>query len=169
MSYAEGAYRQAFHDTPVREFHEVFGHPVNFDPKHEPSIEQRLLRVQMIASELVELARAMGVMLWIRSELNDDEDKCVSVEPVARRYDPIEAADAFGDIRYLVDGGNLICGFPGELVLAEIHRSNMSKLGADGKPVTRADGKTIKGPNYFKPNIAKVIGLEAPAAVGVPA
>lgn len=155
------AFQQAFHDTPVREFHEVFGHPVSYDPKAAPDIGVRVLRVQMLASELVELARAMGVKLKIDTTQAGDEDAAVlCADDGSGRYDPVESADALGDLRYIVDGGNLVCGFPGELVLAEIHRSNMSKLGADGKPVKREDGKILKGPNYFKPNIAKVIGLE---------
>ena len=44
-----------------------------------------------------------------------------------------------------------------EEVFEEIQRSNMSKLGEDGKPIYREDGKVLKGPNYFKPNIAKII------------
>jgi len=42
-------------------------------------------------------------------------------------------------------------------VFSEIQRSNMSKLGADGKPIYREDGKVLKGPNYFKPNIADIL------------
>lgn len=156
-------YTQAFHDTPVREFHEAFNHPISLDPRHTPAIEQRELRVRMIAEELVELARAFGVQLKVDSTEDEDEAKCVLVRANAQHladYDPVEAADALGDLRYLIDGSNLVCGFPGELVLAEIHRSNMSKLGEDGKPVRRADGKSMKGPNYFKPNIARVLGLQ---------
>jgi predicted HAD superfamily Cof-like phosphohydrolase len=148
----------AFHDTPVREFHEVFGHPVSTDPKQVPAIEHRVLRIRMIAEELVETARAMGVALRVNSDL-DEEAQVLAAPMSGAEYDPIEAADGLGDIRYLVDGGNLICGFPGEHVLAEIHRSNMSKLGEDGKPVMRADGKFLKGPNYTKPDIRKVLGL----------
>jgi predicted HAD superfamily Cof-like phosphohydrolase len=44
-----------------------------------------------------------------------------------------------------------------EEVFDEIQRSNMSKLGEDGKPVYREDGKVLKGPNYFKPNIDSII------------
>ena len=44
-----------------------------------------------------------------------------------------------------------------EAVFKEIQRSNMSKLGEDGKPIYREDGKVLKGPNYFKPDIAKVL------------
>jgi len=42
-------------------------------------------------------------------------------------------------------------------VVREIHRSNMSKLGEDGRPIYREDGKIMKGPNYFKPNLASVL------------
>jgi predicted HAD superfamily Cof-like phosphohydrolase len=45
-----------------------------------------------------------------------------------------------------------------EEVFDEIHRSNMSKLGEDGKPLYREDGKVLKGPNYFRPDIKKIIG-----------
>lgn len=161
MSYARYAYERAYHDTPVREFHEIFGHPISYDPKAVPDIGVRILRVQMLASELVELARAMGVKLKVDTTQPGDEDACVLVaDDGTGSYSPVEAADALGDLRYIVDGGNLVCGFPGELVLTEIHRSNMSKLGADGLPVKREDGKILKGPNYTKPNIAKVIGVE---------
>lgn len=163
MSFAARAFQLAFHDTPVREFHEAFGLPVNYDPKSSPSIEQRVLRVQMLATELVEFARASGVILRVDSTLSRDEDACVEViAGVGDAYDPVEAADALGDIKYLADGGNVVYGFPGDLVIAEIHRSNMSKLGDDGKPIFREDGKVMKGPKYFKPNIRRVLFGEAP-------
>ena len=44
-----------------------------------------------------------------------------------------------------------------EEVFEEIQRSNMSKLGEDGKPIYREDGKVLKGPNYFKPNIVDIL------------
>jgi predicted HAD superfamily Cof-like phosphohydrolase len=155
-----GAYEQAFHDSPVREFAQIFGGRISFDPNDTPPIATHVLRVQMIASELVELARAMGVALRIDTSRPGDEDSCVLVEGTAtEQYNPIEAADAFGDIRYLTDGGNIECGFPGEIVLAEIHRSNLSKLMPDGSVKRREDGKVMKGPNYFKPNIGKCIGM----------
>lgn len=158
MSHAARAYQVAFHDTPVREFHEAFGLPVNYDPTLPPSMAQRVLRVQMLATDLVELARASSVNLRVDSTLSGDEDACVvCVEAPSDEYDPVEAADALGDIKYLADGGNVVYGFPGDLVTAEIHRSNMSKLGDDGRPVFRADGKVMKGPKYFKPDIRRVL------------
>lgn len=49
------------------------------------------------------------------------------------------------------------CGFPFEEGFLEVHRSNMSKLGEGGLPVYRHDGKILKGPNYFKPNLASLL------------
>lgn len=170
MSLAARAYQVAYHDTPVREFHEVFDHPVSYDPNVVPSLDFRVLRIRMIAEELLETARALGVHLHCGTGITADQD-LVHAEAMADwAYDPVEAADGFGDIRYLVDGGNLLCGFPGELVLAEIHRSNMSKAGADGLPIRRADGKILKGPNYFKPDIRKILfggAVNPPAAPAI--
>lgn len=153
-----------FHgSTPVLDFHKAFDHPITCNPTSLPSIDLRRLRVRMLAEELVELSCAFGVRLRIDMGVQLDPDHptnevTVLENEVFKHYDPIEAADACGDLRYIVDGTNLVCGFPGEAVLTEIHRSNMSKLGADGKPVKRADGKILKGPDYFKPNIARVLG-----------
>lgn len=77
---------------------------------------------------------------------------------VTDTVDLIEAADALGDLDYVVQGSNISFGFPSEAILEEIHASNMSKLGEDGKPIYREDAKVLKGPNYFKPNIARVMG-----------
>lgn len=70
----------------------------------------------------------------------------------------IDVADATGDLKYVIQGFELEVGIPGPEVLAEIQASNLSKLGADGKVIRRADGKVLKGPNYFKANIRKVLG-----------
>ena len=49
-------------------------------------------------------------------------------------------------------------------VFQEIQSSNMSKLGPDGQPILRADGKVMKGPNYFRPNIAGILENHDPSA-----
>lgn len=142
--------------TIVREFHEAFGHPIAEAPAL-PAMADRLLRVRLIAEELCEFARACGVRLSLDSGTTEG-DEMVNVD--ADKFmtpDLVEAADALGDLRYVIDGGNLIFGFPGDAVLAEIHRSNMSKLGADGKPVYRDDRKVMKGPSYTPPDIAAVL------------
>ena len=71
----------------------------------------------------------------------------------------IEIGDALGDMLYILCGTIISHGFQDkmEAIFDEIQRSNMSKLGIDGKPIYREDGKVLKGPNYFKPNLAKIL------------
>ena len=74
----------------------------------------------------------------------------------------VEIADALGDQLYILCGTILKHGMQHviEDVFNEIQASNMSKLGDDGKPVLREDGKILKGPGYFRPNLSKFIKLE---------
>lgn len=71
----------------------------------------------------------------------------------------IEIADALGDQLYILCGTILKHGMQHiiEDVFNEIQASNMSKLGSDGKPILREDGKILKGPNYFRPDLSKFI------------
>jgi len=73
--------------------------------------------------------------------------------------DLVEIADALGDMMYILCGTILSHGlqYKIEEIFQEIQSSNMSKLGKDGKPIYREDGKILKGPNYFKPNIPKIL------------
>lgn len=71
--------------------------------------------------------------------------------------DLVEIADALGDIMYIAYGTGITYGLPMDEIFNEIHRSNMSKLGADGKPIRREDGKLLKGPNFSPPDIAGII------------
>lgn len=77
----------------------------------------------------------------------------------ALRHDAVEIADALGDQLYILCGTILSHGMQDiiEEVFREIQASNMSKLGADGNPIYREDGKVLKGPGYFKPNIAAIL------------
>ncbi|WP_010179861.1 pyrophosphohydrolase domain-containing protein [Aquimarina agarilytica] len=77
----------------------------------------------------------------------------------AQNNDLVEVADALGDMLYILCGTIIEHGMQHKIeeVFNEIQRSNMSKLGADGKPIYRADGKVLKGPNYFKPNIESIL------------
>ncbi|MDA0330830.1 MAG: nucleoside triphosphate pyrophosphohydrolase family protein [Bacteroidetes bacterium] len=77
----------------------------------------------------------------------------------ARNKDLVEIADALGDKLYILCGTILAHGLQDKIVevFDEIQRSNMSKLSADGLPVIREDGKILKGPNYFKPNIKSIL------------
>jgi predicted HAD superfamily Cof-like phosphohydrolase len=74
--------------------------------------------------------------------------------------DLVEIADALGDMMYILCGTIVEHGLQHkmEAVFDEIQRSNMSKLGEDGNPIYREDGKVLKGPNYFKPDFSKILG-----------
>jgi len=76
-----------------------------------------------------------------------------------RTNDLVGIADALGDQLYILFGTVLKHGLQDKIedVFKEIQRSNMSKLGADGKPIYREDGKILKGPAYFRPDIKKIL------------
>mgnify|MGYP003637952328 FL=1 len=118
----------------VGEFHSAFGHP---QPAQVNISDQalNLLRLELLEEELGELWSAL------------------------KAGDVVETADALGDIEYVLNGAWKAFGLAQykQLVMEEIHRSNMSKLGEDGKPIYREDGKILKGPNYSPPNIAKLL------------
>ncbi len=77
----------------------------------------------------------------------------------AAKGDIVEVADALGDMLYILCGTIIEHGMQDLIdeVFEEIHRSNLSKLDENGNPIYREDGKVIKGPNYFKPDIKKII------------
>jgi predicted HAD superfamily Cof-like phosphohydrolase len=77
----------------------------------------------------------------------------------ANNNDMIEVADALGDMLYILCGTIIEHGMQDKIeeIFDEIQKSNLSKLGEDGKPIYRNDGKVMKGPNYFKPDISKVL------------
>ena len=138
----------------VEEFHKAFGHPVETAPTLG-TVELRILRTKLLIEEVLELATAFG--LNVVCNVIDGVQHVAIEENKNLVPNVVEIADGLGDIRYVTDGANLCFGLPAEEILAEIHRSNMSKLGEDGKPIYREDGKVLKGPNYFEPDIAKII------------
>ena len=77
----------------------------------------------------------------------------------ANNRDLVEVADALGDMLYILCGTIIEHGMQHKIeeVFDEIQKSNMSKLGADWKPIFREDGKVLKGPNYFKPDINSIL------------
>ena len=93
----------------------------------------------------------------LRFNLMDEENK--EYLEAANEGDLVEVADALGDMLYILCGTILEHGMQYKIkeVFEEIQRSNMSKLGEDGKPIYREDGKVLKGPNYFKPDIEGVM------------
>lgn len=119
----------------VKQFHESFGLGIREIPTATLGEAKNLLRYKLMREENEEYLEA------------------------ANNEDLVEIADALGDMLYILCGTILEHGLQHKIeeVFAEIQRSNMSKLGADGKPIYREDGKVLKGPNYFKPNISEII------------
>ena len=96
-------------------------------------------------------------ILDLRFRLMEEEN--LEYLEAAKNKDMIEVADALGDMLYILCGTILTHGMQHKIeeVFDEIQRSNMSKLGVGGAPIYREDGKVMKGPNYFKPNIDKIL------------
>ena len=137
----------------VRRFHHVYGLPVQTDGA---SLERESLdmRMSLIAEEFSELVGAVYGQV-ARAEIESSYRRAVAADDGAR--DTVETADALADLIYVIYGMALETGIDLASVLAEVQRSNMSKLGADGKPVYREDGKVLKGPDYFPPNVEAVL------------
>ena len=116
----------------VKIFMETFGQEV----KSKPSLSSEKinsLRLSLIQEELDELKKAI-------------QDK-----------DIVEVADALTDILYVTYGAGHAFGIDLDQCFNEVQNSNMSKLGDDGKPIYNENGKVMKGPNYFKPDLSKYI------------
>jgi predicted HAD superfamily Cof-like phosphohydrolase len=96
----------------------------------------------------------------LRYELMREENE--EYFEAVQNKDLIEIADALGDMLYILCGTIIEHGLQHKIeeVFDEIQRSNMSKLGADGKPIYREDGKVMKGPNYFKPDFSSILTQE---------
>ena len=137
----------------VRRFHHVYGLPVQTDGANLER-ESLDMRMSLIAEEFSELVGAVYGQ-DARAELESSYRRAVAADDGAR--DTVEAADALADLIYVIYGMALETGIDLASVLAEVQRSNMSKLGADGKPVYREDGKVLKGPDYFPPNVEAVL------------
>ena len=137
----------------VRRFHHVYGLPVQTDGA---SLERESLhmRMSLIAEEFAELVGAVYGEA-ARGEVEAAYERAAAADD--GRRDTVEAADALADLVYVVYGMALETGIDLAAVLAEVQRSNMSKLGADGKPIYREDGKVLKGPGYFPPNVEAVL------------
>ncbi|RXJ50593.1 pyrophosphohydrolase domain-containing protein [Gelidibacter gilvus] len=119
----------------VKAFHTAFKIGHRETPKADLGMEKNMLRYKLMREENEEYLEAA----------NDN--------------DLVEVGDALGDMLYILCGTIIEHGFQHKIeeIFDEIQRSNMSKLGADGEPIYREDGKVLKGPNYFQPNIEKIL------------
>ena len=120
----------------VAEFHAAFNLPMRQFPSSETGDGLVKLRVALLEEEVGEFVTA------------------------SEKGDLIGIADALADIVYVVYGTALTYGIDLDSVLQEVHRSNMSKLTGDGKPLIREDGKVLKSDQYFPPDIASALGLQ---------
>ena len=118
----------------VEDFMEAMGQEVNVVPTF-PEEEIQRLRLDLIEEELDELHYAI-----------DNKDM-------------VEIADALGDLLYVVYGAGHAFGIDLDECFKEIHASNMSKLGPDGKPIKREDGKVLKPDTFFPPDLKSILGL----------
>ena len=116
----------------VKDFMNTFGQEVKSDPDWAGD-DIADLRIELIAEELQELCEAVD------------------------QKDMAEIADALTDLLYVVYGAGAAYGIDLDATFSEVHESNMSKLGEDGSPIYREDGKVLKGPNYWAPNMNKFI------------
>jgi predicted HAD superfamily Cof-like phosphohydrolase len=87
------------------------------------------------------------------------QEEVAELVTASEKGDLVAIADALADITYVVYGTALTYGIDLDSVLREVHRSNMSKLGRDGKPLMREDGKVLKSDRYFPPDIESALGL----------
>ena len=135
--------------TLVREFHEAFDIPILGQPSI-PDYKRVKLRRRLLQEEFKEADAEFDRILlrW------HDYKRAMDVyEDIAR------LAKELSDVRYVAWGADLEFGIPSEAVDLSVHRSNMSKLGPDGRPVRRHDGKVLKGPNYHEANVLNAIGI----------
>ncbi len=119
----------------VKEFHKAFKLDYLDKPKADLGADKNKLRFNLMKEE------------------NDEYFEA------ANNNDMVEVADALGDMLYILCGTIIEHGMQHKIdeIFSEIQNSNMSKLGSDGNPIYREDGKVLKGPNYFKPNIKGIL------------
>lgn len=138
----------------VGDFHAAFGVTSRTTPTTSIAPEERLLRVKLVVEEALEFAEAMGVVV----NIGEISGEAYYEVPRHTSIDLIEVADALADSLYVVYGSAHTLGIPIREVFAEVHRSNMAKLGPDGKPIYReGDNKVLKPEGWTKPDIAGVL------------
>ena len=111
--------------------------------------------------------KTFGQEIKIKSELSSDKINELRISLIEEELDELkkaindkdikEVADALTDILYVTYGAGHAFGIDLDKCFSEVQNSNMSKLDDNGKPIYSENGKVMKGPNYFKPNLNKFI------------
>ncbi|WP_288368367.1 nucleoside triphosphate pyrophosphohydrolase family protein [uncultured Alcanivorax sp.] len=150
----------------VAEFHRAFSLPVEPQPVVPDDATVRL-RLALLLEEFYELVEATC------QEASEGQRKFLMTLAQAReqleelegfQVDLVQVADALTDINYVTYGAGHTFGIDLNACCKEVHRSNMSKLGADGQPVKDERGKVLKGPAYSPPSLAQVLANQAGGA-----
>ena len=134
-----GAARRSPVAVSVDLFHRLFGLPRRRTPGLDGVSDELLdLRVELVLEEAHEFREAVALR------------------------DLTAMADALADLAYVVYGAAVTLGIDLDDVVAEVHESNMTKLGVDGRPILRKDGKVLKPPTYRAPDIKIVLDTQPP-------
>ena len=128
----------------VAQFKEAHGHELP-DKLEVPEFKRMELLSNLVKEEFREVMESI-YPLW-------DHPK----DDGRMEVDPVNLAKELADLVYVTVGMAIECGIPLDKVWDEVHKSNMSKIGPDGKFVIREDGKILKGPNYKAPDIEGVL------------
>lgn len=144
----------------VEQFHRTYSMP-NRLASGEPATvdyERVTMRMSLIFEELCELVEAVYGARARKLVEAGIADACAADDSCR---DVVEAADALADLVYVIYGMAIESGIDLDAVLAEVQASNLSKLMPDGSVKLREDGKVLKGPNFFPPNIPRALGRES--------
>lgn len=133
----------------VRDFHFSFNKEPDPTFPTIPDENSIVLRANLIKEEFFELLEELGVYLDYNENIKYNSEKS--------NRDLNKIAKELSDLLYVLYGTASAFGIPIDHVFREVHRSNMSKLGEDGKPIYREDGKVLKGPNYSPADVEKVL------------
>lgn len=160
---SHGPSRLTLPDTAsIRQFMQAYGQTVRNEPTTGVTPQERILRGALVLEEAFELLQALGLKTTlgegVQGDITNPKDFALEIDP-EKAIDLVETADAFADLIVVTKGGSETFGIPLDtIVLDEVGPSNMSKLGADGKPIFHPEtGKVLKGPNFVQPDIAKYL------------
>lgn len=174
-------------DTMVRAFHKLYGLPIGRTLVGQ-SVSRRELRLKLILEEFLETVKASGFQITAKNMVNFGPGSFDLEHIEGSQQDIVEIADGLADIVYVCFGMAIEYGIDLMAVLREVHAANLTKLGEDGKPIingvtygyrergpqmedgfsrdpdddfdpTLPVGKVLKGPNYMKAQVARILNI----------